>query len=148
MTDLKVELTQRVNAPINKVFDAWLNAEMLSKFMTPIRDMPKPRVECEGQQGGRFTVYMMINGQEVPHSGEYLEVERPHKLVFTWESPCSTDGSTVTLNLKSIDENSTDVELIHVKFTDEETRSNHEGGWSTILAVLNETCSAPANASV
>lgn len=71
-----------------------------------------------------------------------MEINRPTKLVFTWHSPCSIDDSTVTLNLSEIDDNNTHVELVHVKFIDEETRSDHEGGWGNILDKLNDVLSS------
>jgi len=58
--------------------------------------------------------------------------------VFSWESPFSTDGSTVTLEFTAQDKVKTRLELTHVRFIDEETRDNHEIGWSNILAALDE----------
>ncbi len=68
----------------------------------------------------------------------YLKVDRPNKLVFSWESPFSTDGSTVTLNFQAEGDAQTMVELTHVKFIDEQARANHAGGWSTILDRLEQ----------
>jgi len=65
-------------------------------------------------------------------------MKRPERLVFSWESPYSTDDSTVTLQFNAIDSNSTRVELTHVKFLHEQARSDHEGGWGNILDKLAE----------
>jgi len=138
MTDLMVNVSREINAPIEKVFDAWLDAKTLSRFMLPMPGMPEPRTECDGKQGGRFSIFMKVGDDEIPHSGTFLEVDRPNKLVFSWESPFSTDGSTVTLLLNSISENRTKIDLTHIKFPDEESRSNHEGGWGCILEKLDE----------
>ena len=138
MADLMVKTNKTINAPIDKVFDAWLDADMLSKFMTPMPGMPEPRVEAEGRQGGKFTIFMLVGEDEIPHSGTYLEVDRPNKLVFTWESPFSSDGSTVTINFKEINETQTEIDFTHIIFPDEESRSNHEGGWTSILEKLDQ----------
>jgi len=138
MTELSISLNKTINAPIDKVFDAWLDAKTLSKFMTPMPGMPEPKTVADGQQGGRFTILMMVGDQEIPHEGEYLEVKRPDKLVFTWISPFSMDGSTVTINFTALDANRTSIDFTHVKFPDEESRNNHEGGWAAILDKLNE----------
>ncbi|NOZ52126.1 MAG: SRPBCC domain-containing protein [Gammaproteobacteria bacterium] len=138
MTELSISLNKTINAPIEKVFDAWLDAKTLSKFMTPMPGMPEPKTEADGREGGRFMILMMVDDQEVPHKGEYLEIKRPNKLVFTWESPFSTAGSTVTINFTAVDANRTALDFTHVKFPDEESRNNHEGGWAAILAKLNE----------
>nr|WP_274129687.1 SRPBCC domain-containing protein [Abyssibius alkaniclasticus] len=58
-------------------------------------------------------------------------------MVFTWESPNSDAGSTVTLNLAPSAAGGTDVEHLHVKFPSEESRNNHEAGWGAILATLD-----------
>ncbi len=81
---------------------------------------------------------MQVGDDKIPHTGKYLEINRPHKLVFTWSSPFSTDGSIVTLKFSELKENKTNIELTHVKFIDEESRSNHEGGWGNVLEKLND----------
>jgi len=141
MSDLKVKVARKINAPIEKVFNAWLNAEMLSQFMLPMPGMPNPKTESDPRVGGEFAIYMQVGEDEIPHTGKYLEIEHFTKLVFSWLSPFSTEDSTVTLRLTPLDEQSTNIELTHVKFPDEESRSNHEGGWGNILEELNNMLS-------
>ena len=137
MNDLTVNISKTINAPIEKVFDAWLDPAMLTQFILPAPGMPQPEVENDPRQGGRFTIVMQVGDDKIPHSGSYLAVERPRRLKFSWESPYSTDDSTVTLDFDEIDANSTRVELTHVKFLHEEARSDHEGGWGNILDMLD-----------
>ncbi|NOX93193.1 MAG: SRPBCC domain-containing protein [Gammaproteobacteria bacterium] len=138
MTDLMLSVTKIIHAPIERVFDAWLNPETLSQFILPMPGMPQPQTKTDACEGGNFTIIMQVGDEKIPHTGKYLEISRPNKLVFTWVSPFSTDGSTVTLKFGKLKENETTVELIHVKFIDEESRSNHEGGWGNILDKLND----------
>ena len=137
MTDLICKLSKVIHAPIEKVFDAWLDPEFLSRFMLPMPGMPNPKTEVDGREGGRFTIYMDVGEEVVPHAGTYLEMVRPNRLVFSWESPFSTDGSNVALDFTELDSSSTKIELTHVRFIDEETRNNHEAGWGNILTALN-----------
>ena len=137
MTDLTVTLNKTIHAPIGKVFDAWLDPDMLSRFILPAPGMPNPEVETEAREGGQFSIVMSVGDDKIPHTGSYLVVDRPARLQFTWESPFSPSGSTVTLNFSEIDASTTAIELIHVKFYDEEARSNHEGGWGNILDQLD-----------
>ena len=138
MTELKVNIEKIINAPIEKVFDAWLNAKMLAKFMRGMPEMAETDVEIDAREGGRFTFTMNLGDEKIPHRGEYLQISRPHKLVFTWESQYSVvDNSTVTLNFKRIDEHKTKISLTHVKFINEEARSGHEEGWGNVLNALN-----------
>ena len=137
MNDLTVKVNRTINAPIEKVFDAWLDPQTLSKFILPMPGMPDPETETDAREGGRFTIIMQVGDDKIPHTGKYLEINRPDKLAFTWVSPFSTDDSTVTISFSEVADNKTHVELTHVRFVDEETRSNHEGGWGNILESLN-----------
>jgi len=138
MSDLTLNVSRNINAPIEKVFDAWLDPSMLAQFILPMPGMPRPQVENTPVQGGSFTIIMHVGDNEIPHTGEYLEISRPTKLVFSWVSPFSTDNSTVTIDFRGLDDGTTDIELTHVRFIDEAARSDHEGGWTNILAQLGE----------
>ncbi len=138
MTDLSVNISKTINAPIEKVFDAWLDSSMLTRFILPDPAMPRPEVENDPREGGRFTIVMFVGDDKLPHTGTYLTVDRPHRLVFSWESAYSTDDSTITLDFTVVDANTTNIELTHVKFLHEEARSDHEGGWGNILDKLGE----------
>lgn len=141
MTDLTVAVNKTIHAPIERVFDAWLDPKMLAQFMTPMPGMPESDVKNEPQEGGSFTIIMHAGDDDLPHTGTYLEIDRPNKLVFSWVSHCSVDGSTVTLDFTRLDGDKTNISLSHVKFIDEGTRSDHEGGWSNILDKLNDVMS-------
>lgn len=136
MSDLTVNVTKTIHAPIERVFDAWLNPETLSQFILPMPGMPQPQTKTDAREGGNFTIIMQVGDNKIPHTGKYIEISRPNKLVFTWESPFSTEGSTVTLKFSDIGENKTSIDLTHVKFPDEESRADHEGGWENILESL------------
>jgi uncharacterized protein YndB with AHSA1/START domain len=139
MSDLSLTVTKTIPAPVEAVFNAWLDARMLAKFMAPGPDMTVPKAETDGREGGRFSIVMAAGDTEIPHAGTYLEVKPHRRIVFTWESPYSVDGSTVTLAFKPVDGGATEVELTHVKFATEESRDNHKGGWTAILEKLAET---------
>ena len=139
MADLTVKITKNINAPIKKVFDAWLDPRMLAQFILPAPGMPHPEVENDPREGGEFTIIMQVGENKIPHFGTYLTIRRPQQLVFSWESPFSAEGSQVDIMFSAIDDQTTQVELTHTKFTDEESRANHESGWGNILDMLAET---------
>ncbi|TKB24711.1 SRPBCC domain-containing protein [Desulfopila sp. IMCC35006] len=140
MADLKVNIEKVISAPIEVVFDAWLNPKILPKFMMGMPDMPETVVEeLDVHEGGSFTFIMDCQGEKLPHSGKYIKISRPDELVFTWVSQNSVvENSTVKLHFTRIDGNKTKISLSHVRFIDEESRSGHEGGWGCILDKLNE----------
>lgn len=136
MTDLSTTVMRRINAPAERVFNAWLDPKMLARFMCPAPGVTVPRAETEARVGGRFDIVMHLNDKDIPHWGTYSEISPHEKLVFTWESPFSVEGSTVTLTFAQTGD-ATDVTLVHVKFPSEESRENHTTGWTRILEVLD-----------
>jgi len=138
MAELKVNIEKIINAPIEKVFDAWLDPKMLAKFMRGMPEMTETDVAIDAREGGRFTFTMNLGDEKIPHTGKYLEISRPDRLVFTWKSQYSVvDNSTVTLIFAKIGDNKTNITLTHVKFVNEEARSGHEEGWGNVLNALN-----------
>jgi uncharacterized protein YndB with AHSA1/START domain len=135
--ELSLEVSKTINATAEKLFDAWLDASALAKFMLPKPGMPNPAVTVDPRVGGRFNIDMDVGEQIIPHGGEYIEIDRPKRLSFTWESPFSADNSIVTIEFNETQPGSTEVILRHVKFLNEESRDNHNGGWSNILQELS-----------
>ena len=95
--------------------------------------MGEPRVEIDAKVGGSFLIVMKAGDQELPHRGEYKLIDRHQKLVFTWISAYTIPDSTVTLSFEKLGPKETKVVLHHVGFPNEESRTNHEGGWGRIL---------------
>ena len=136
--ELKVNITRIIKAPINSVFDAWLDPEKLSLFMLPMSEMRTSIVTNDPREQGEFSIIMRLGDEEMPHTGRYLKIERPYNLSFTWASQASLDDSVVTLVFIKLTDNQTEINLTHTKFINEERRSNHERGWSRILEALSE----------
>jgi uncharacterized protein YndB with AHSA1/START domain len=136
--ELSLTVSNTINAPVEKVFDAWLDPHSLAKFMRPKPGMKNPAVELEAKQGGKFRIEMNVGDEIIPHCGEYLEIDRPHRLSFSWESPFSGEDSRVTIDFLPVNATTTKVTLNHVRFPSEESRDNHQGGWVNILAASKE----------
>lgn len=137
-TELSLTCERFIAAPPEKLYDAWLDPDMLAQFIRPGENMSVPKVESDPKVGGRFLIVMRVGENDMPHSGTYNVLDRPKQLVFTWESPVSpVEGSTVTIDFEEA-KGGTNLRLTHVRFPSEESRKNHEGGWTRILATLEE----------
>ena len=136
MTELKTTVSKTIAAPADKLFDAWLDPEKLATFMLPKPGMPQPEVKMDARVGGRFDILMDTGESKIPHHGEYIEIDRPRRLVFSWNSPFSAEGSEVTIEFTENSPNETEITLTHIKFPSEESRNNHEAGWGNILSSL------------
>ena len=139
MTDLTLTVSRTISAARERVFQAWLDPEMLARFMIPGKGMSVPKAKTDPREGGRFELVMRAGENDIPHAGTYQEITPHDRIVFGWESPFSADDSTVTLEF-SDDGAGTLVTLTHVRFVSEESRDNHAGGWTSILASLDEVC--------
>jgi uncharacterized protein YndB with AHSA1/START domain len=148
MTELALTVSRRIAAPPERVFAAWLDPQALARFMLPTDDATVPRAVTDPRPGGRFEVIMRTGGRDLPHTGTYLEIDPPRRLVFTWESAHSVDDSTVTLTFVPASAGAaTDVTLKQVTFLDATERDAHERGWTAVLAALASTFALPQGAT-
>ena len=83
---VKAVVSRRFSASAERVFDAWLDPEWIAHWMfgSNVRDERIVRLGTEPRVGGKFSFVVDRAGTEVDHFGEYLELDRPHLLVFTW----------------------------------------------------------------
>ena len=137
MTDLTLTCRRTLKASPQAVYNAWLDPETMRRFMSPGPDMHVSEARSDPRVGGRFFV-MMQGDKPYPHEGTYLVLEPFSRLVFTWEAPWSAPGTQVELRLTPVAEG-TDIVLTHVKFMSEESRDNHQAGWTGILEKLAAT---------
>src|SRR5690349_9775133 len=80
-----VTVTQALDAPAERVFDAWLDTATLGRWMFGLAFNDEVvRLTVDARVGGAFSFLIRRNGQEIDHIGRYLAIERPHRLAFTW----------------------------------------------------------------
>ena len=130
-------LERLLPAPPRAVFEAWLDEQSLQRFMCAGPGVRVTRAECDPRVGGRFLIVMNVEGHDLPHEGEYLEIERYERIVFTWRSHLAGEGSRVTLTFAEGPPGQTRLTLEHVGLPDPEIRGMHEGGWNHILTELS-----------
>ena len=130
-------VTRTLEAPRNRVFDAWLDADALATFMRPAAGVEVPHAEADPKEGGQFLVVMKVGPNELPHRGEYKVIDRPSRLEFTWISEHAGDGSHVTLELEELSPDRTRLTLRHDGLPSQASRDNHERGWTRIAEKLN-----------
>lgn len=134
-TELTMTVTRTLLASPARVYDAWLDPGMLARFMVVCEGGAKADVANDPRVGGTFRILMRDGDREIPHHGTYLELVPHRRLVFTWQSPHSVEGSVVTLTLTP-DGDGTHIELRQDRFASEALCEGHRKGWTRILEEL------------
>lgn len=144
----KVTVKRVVNADRERVFDAWSIPALMQQWLFPAG---RAKTSNEFRVGGTYSHDMIMrkdkatcnpdggtlsaNGEiTYPHKGEYLEIVRPERIVFTWNSVAVTN-TKVTIDLREVD-HGTEVTITHELLPNEEQRKSHSEGWTGCLANL------------
>ena len=131
-----VKAIRRFHASPEDVFDAWIDSKKAGLFLfaTPTGHMVN--VEIDARPGGAFTIVERRDGLDVKHTGEYLEIDRPRRLIFTFSVPqYAKDITRVTIDISSLAEGQCELTLTHEGvWPDYVDRTR--AGWVTILDKL------------
>ncbi len=124
-----VEVETRVEAPPHVVFGYFTEPELYARWQGLSAELdPRP--------GGVYRVRMR-SGLAV--RGEFVEVERPRRLVFTWgwegDDSLPPGSSTVEVTFEP-DGEATIVRLRHRGLPEEASAGLHEKGWRHYLGRL------------
>jgi uncharacterized protein YndB with AHSA1/START domain len=135
--EYSLTIRREIAAPAETLFDAWLDAQSLASWMRP-DGIRETRAETDPRVGGAFRIVMVADESDVMHMGTYREINRPHRLVFTWSSPATHfRDSLVTVTFQPSSSGSTVVEIHQAGLPDEEAQISHHKGWSDALGELS-----------
>ncbi len=104
----EMTITRVFDAPREQLWQAWTEPEHFAHwFGTPPFTTPLSTIRMDVKPGGEWRATMVheSDGTELPFLGEYLEVEKPERLVMTFKNPD--------------DPNDPNVEVLTVTFTDQ-----------------------------
>jgi uncharacterized protein YndB with AHSA1/START domain len=130
-------------ASTEDVFDAWTSPEVLTRWWAAAPTWSSPGCDVDLRVGGRYVLRMRDDeGEEHVVGGEYREVLRPQRLVYTW---CwQGEGglhpghvSLVTVEFRA-DGARTTVVLEHSGLASAESRERHGAGWHGSLDSLEQ----------
>ena len=80
---VSVRVSRAVRAAPGRVFDAWLNADEARAFLFVDRIGDAVGAQIDARVGGGFRLVRHADAGNVEYCGEYLEIDRPHRLVFS-----------------------------------------------------------------
>ena len=137
---LTLDLRWTVDASRERVFEALTDPAELVTWWGPA-GFTTPEIEADLRVGGRFRFGMQPPDGELFHlAGEFLEIEPPSRLAYTfrWEEPDPDDRETVVrLSLEAAAGDTTELSLSQGRFATEARRALHEAGWTDSLEKLS-----------
>jgi len=140
-----VPVTHRFDASAERVYDAFLDPSRAGRFMFATAMGQIVRCDIDARVSGTFTIVDRRNGEDVVHTGTYLALERPRRIVFTLSvEKYSRDTDTVTIEITPL-RKGCEVTLTHemkARFAPFQDRARE--GWTGILEVAAELLVAEA----
>ena len=131
-TPFSLEVKRSIPATPQQVFDAWTIPSELAAWWAP------PGGSCgdvaiDLRPGGKYSIENeMPNGIIFVIHGEYLAIDPPNLLQFTW---VGGDGQADEIVTVTFDQQgaSTQVAVAHARVASEEAVESHSTGWRSCL---------------
>jgi uncharacterized protein YndB with AHSA1/START domain len=127
-----IRLERLLPVPIGDVFAAWTEPARMSRWLSP---RGRAEVDADVVVGGHLRVAMIDGDVRIEHEGEFLELQPPTRLSFTWRSRYTGERATVVTVELQDEGGSTRLVLLHHGLP-ADARASHEGGWAAILERL------------
>lgn len=140
-----LEIRREFSFPIQAVFEAWTQADVLAKWFGPQGFMVLD-AQIDLSVGGKYEISIQSpDNNIIKHYGEYVDIKVPNILIFTWvlknQSCAGSEGqqatTLVSLLLRETDKG-TLLTLTHEKLPDQAAYDGHQFGWQSSLDALNQ----------
>jgi uncharacterized protein YndB with AHSA1/START domain len=89
-------VTGLFSATPDQVFSAFLDTRIIGQFMfgPDVRDEEIVSLSNEPVVGGKFTYSVRRQENQIDHVGEFITIDRPRHLVFTWSVKQDPSGAS------------------------------------------------------
>lgn len=128
--------------PPDYAFAVWTDPEQIELWMKPAPGM-QTRGVLDVRVGGKYRLsYLPAEQTHWMHvDGEFLVVDRPHRLQYTWVGDPETmawlqNVTVVTVEFNALANDKTELVLTHARFIDDEQVQEHTSGWCRALESL------------
>ena len=137
---LVLQLQRVMDAAPERIFMLLTEPAELARWWGP-HGFTTPEIELDLSPGGGYRFTMQPPDGEAFHlSGEFLEIDPPSRLAFTfrWEEPDPDDRETVVRLTLDAAGDATEVSLSQGDFATEERLALHRSGWADSFEKLSE----------
>lgn len=118
-------------APPEVVFDQWVDPESLMEWMCP-RPVRCVAIDIDARVGGRLHFDLDDSGTPTTMTGRFLEIDRPHRLRFTWSISTWRDptvASIVVVDFEPVGDDRTLMVIEH-SLLPPDVVDEHQTGWA------------------
>ncbi|KMO79382.1 ATPase [Mycolicibacterium chubuense] len=131
MTDPVVRVRRVLPAVPEVVFDEWLDPEALAEWMCP-RPSRCVAITVEAHVGGRVRFDVDDSGRLVLITGQFLHIDRPHRLRFTWSHSGWADPTATSIVDVAFEPHGADETLMSIEHSllPAEGFADHDHGWA------------------
>ena len=138
-SEIKLVINKQINAPVEKVFQAWTNPDMIKQWFGPSPEMTAHKAEVDLNVGGEYLIHIKSPEDNSNHNvgGQYEQIIPNKKLVFNWKWEDGQERTQVTVDFHDEENNKTLITLTHRGFSEQEFADKHNLGWSGCLANLS-----------
>lgn len=135
-----------IEAPPEAVFDAFTDPEQLASWWGSPDTYRTFNWNVDLRTGGSYSCQAQnANGQGdiATVKGKYLQVDRPHLLVYTWNPSWDPGPETEVRLVFEKSAKGTTVKLLHSGFAGrEQSQQGHTQGWLRVVGWLRDHCQA------
>jgi uncharacterized protein YndB with AHSA1/START domain len=142
-----VRVSRQLRASPERIFDAWLEAGAARAALAAGGIGPAVQVEIDSRLGGEFRIVHQRDAEAVEYSGKYLEIDRPHRLVFSlFVEKYAQWDDRVIVELAPVAGQSLLVLTHELSLPNPAQRSRVQRGWARVLDGLAAVASGGATA--
>jgi uncharacterized protein YndB with AHSA1/START domain len=85
--DRRLSMSRRFDAAPERLFDAWTDLDRAARWLFTTPESESHTAEIDLRIGGKWRITDRRGGADYTAIGEYLEIDRPRRLVFTFGMP-------------------------------------------------------------
>lgn len=131
LTTARVE--RLLPVPPADAYDAWVDADRLRRFICP--EPGTAEVAIDPRPGGSLRIVMAFPDRARVIEGEYLALERPSRLTFSWRPQWREPESVVTVSFEPWGEGETLMTIVHSQLPTASVPA-YQRGWASVCAQL------------
>ncbi len=119
-----IEKSRVLPFPVSDVYAAWVSSETIIP--------PATAMEIEPRVGGHYRLIINTPDFKSRCEGTFLIVELEQRVVYSWQWQGDEEVTKIDVRFHEAGEG-TKITIVHLGFTSEQSRTNHDQGWDSYL---------------